>query len=60
MSQTDILIRAVNSANCLAAVALINIGGPHKRAEENLLPEKNESVELFGSEIESLYVGTGY
>ena len=54
MSQTDILIRAVNSANCLAAVALINIGGPHKREEENLHPEKDESAELFGSEIDSL------
>ena len=31
MSQTDILIRAVNPANCLAAVALINIGSPHKQ-----------------------------
>ena len=59
MSQTDILIRAVNSANCLAAVALINIGGPHKRAEENLLPEKNESVELFGSEIERNWILKG-
>ena len=54
MSQTDILIRAVNPANCLAAVALIIIGGPHKRVEGNLLPEKNKSAELFGSEIEGL------
>ena len=35
MSQTDILIRAVNSANCLAAVAIIIIGGPHERVEGN-------------------------
>ena len=32
MSQTDILIRAVNSANCLGAVAAIIIGDPYKRA----------------------------
>ena len=42
MSQTDILIRAVNPANCLAAVALIIIGGPHKMAVGNLCTEKNE------------------
>ena len=54
MSQTDIIIRAVISVNCLAAVALIIIGGPHKRVEGNLHPEKNESAELFRSDIESL------
>ena len=52
MSQTDILIRAVNPANCLAAVIII--AGHHIRAEGNLRLEKNGSAELFGSEIESL------
>ena len=51
MSQTDILIRAVNSANCLAAVALIIIGGPHKRVEENLHPEKMNLPSFLGQSL---------
>ena len=34
MSQTDILIRAVNSANCLGAVAAFIIGDPYKKTVE--------------------------
>ena len=48
MSQTDILIRAVNSANCLAAVALINIGGPHKKTEGTCSLRKMNLVSSLG------------
>ena len=51
MSQTDILIRAVNPANCLAAVALIIIGDPHKRVEGNLHPEKMNLPSFLGQSL---------
>ena len=41
MSQTDILILAVNWANCLGAVAAIIIGDPYLMAVGNLRTEKN-------------------
>ena len=50
MSQTDILIRAVNPANCLAAVAII-IGDPHKRVEGNLHPEKMNLPSFLGQSL---------
>ena len=51
MSQTDILIRAVNPANCLSAVAVIIIGGTHKRVEGNLHPEKMNLPSFLGQSL---------